>query len=146
MSIKFTRKRFLDLLLGAGGAGVAFVTAYPLLIYLVPPKRTVESGEWVDAGPLDEIKQARSKDILSSSGIPIIVVYVEEGKVVALEKKCPHLGCMVELQGKELDCPCHGAKFTLDGQLTGGPSPRGLKQYKVETRGNGNVFVGKEVG
>lgn len=145
MSEKLSRKRFLDLLLGVGGVGVAFVTAYPLLNYMVPPKRTVEGGDWVDAGPLDGLKAAHSKDIMASTGVPVIVVSTEGDKVVALEKKCPHLGCMVTLAGKELDCPCHGAKFTLDGSLISGPAPRGLKQYKAETRANGHVFVGKEV-
>jgi Rieske Fe-S protein len=44
-----------------------------------------------------------------------------------------------------LVCPCHGAKFTLDGTLIGGPSPRGLKRFEVQMRPDGHVFVGKEL-
>jgi len=66
------------------------------------------------------------------------------GELRALEKKCPHLGCMVDLAKDELDCPCHGARFTLDGKLITGPSPRGLKRYEVVAR-DGTIYVGMEL-
>ena len=135
----------LDWLLGLGGIGVVFVTAWPLLKYTVPPKKAVESGDWIDAGTVAEIKSAGYKDILGPTGLPLIVVTDDSGKVQALEKKCPHLGCMVALGKGELDCPCHGARFTLEGKLISGPAPRGLKRYAVEIRGGTEVFVGKEL-
>jgi cytochrome b6-f complex iron-sulfur subunit len=139
------RKRFLEWLVGMGGAGVAFVMAFPLLKFVNPPPRSSESGEWVDAGTADAIKAGGAVTIMSSKGIPLIVFNHEADEFVALEKKCPHLGCMVELVDGELDCPCHGAKFTLTGKLISGPSPRDLKRFEVQTRPDGHVFVGKEM-
>ncbi|HES57856.1 MAG TPA: Rieske (2Fe-2S) protein [Firmicutes bacterium] len=138
-----TRKRFLDSLLGLGSLGTVFVVAYPLVNFVNPPERSSESGEWVDAGPIAELSVGASKDIMSNQGIPVIVVRPEEEVITALEKKCPHLGCMVDLEDGELLCPCHGAKFTLDGTLISGPSPRGLKQFEVKEL-DGNIYVGKE--
>jgi cytochrome b6-f complex iron-sulfur subunit len=139
------RKRFLEWLVGLGGAGVAFVMAFPLVKFVNPPPRSSESGEWVDAGTADAIRSGGSVTIMSSKGLPLIVFSHGPDEFVALEKKCPHLGCMVELVDGELDCPCHGAKFTLTGELIGGPSPRGLKRFEVQTRPDGHVFVGKEM-
>lgn len=139
------RRRFLDWLVGLGGAGVAFVMAYPLVKYVNPPARSSESGEWVDAGAADAVTPDNAVSLLSSTGVPLLVISRSGGEYVALEKKCPHLGCMVELEGGELICPCHGAKFTLDGELIGGPSPRGLKRFEVQVRPDGHLFVGKEL-
>lgn len=138
-----TRKRFLDWLLGLGSLGTVFVVAYPLVNFVNPPERSSESGEWVDAGPIEELSVGASKDIMSNQGIPVIVVRPAEEVITALEKKCPHLGCMVDLEDGELLCPCHGAKFTLDGTLISGPSPRGLKRFEVKEL-DGNIYVGKE--
>jgi Rieske Fe-S protein len=145
MDSEISRRRFMDLLVGLGGAGVVFVTTWPLLRFLQPPKTTSESGDWIDAGTVEEIQASGFKDILGGTGVPLILVAGADGEIAALEKKCPHLGCMVALGKGELDCPCHGAKFALDGTLISGPAPRGLKRYQVETRANGHVFVGKEV-
>ncbi len=146
MDPKLSRKRFLDTLMGAGGLGVISVIAYPLLKFVNPPARSSESSEWVDAGPAEEIQTGGFKTIMHASGIPLVLVRRSEDEFIALEKKCPHLGCMVELEQGEMFCPCHGAKFTLDGTRITGPSPRDLKRYKVEVRPDGHVFVGKEVG
>jgi cytochrome b6-f complex iron-sulfur subunit len=139
------RKTFMDWLVGLGAAGVAFVMAFPLVKFVNPPARSSESGEWVDAGKASDIKSSGSVSIMSSAGLPLIVFGHGDDEFTALEKKCPHLGCMVELLDGELVCPCHGAKFSLDGELLGGPAPRGLKRFDVQMRPDGHVFVGKEM-
>lgn len=146
MDLRMTRKRFLDTLMGAGGLGVITAIAYPLVKFVNPPKRSSESSEWVDAGPAEDIQAGGFKTIMHATGVPVVVVRRSDEEFVALEKTCPHLGCMVDLEHGEMLCPCHGAKFTLDGTRIAGPSPRDLKLYKVEIRPDGHVFVGKEVG
>lgn len=145
MAEKMDRKKFFEWLLGIGGLGVAFVMAFPLIKFVNPPTRSSEGGEWVDAGLASDIATAGSVSILSSIGEPLLVINKGPDNIVALEKACPHLGCMVEFAEGELLCPCHGAKFTLDGELIGGPSPRGLKRFEVQMRPDGHIFVGKEM-
>jgi hypothetical protein len=67
-----TRKRFLDWLLGLGSAGTIFVVAYPLLNFVNPPKRSSDAGEWVDAGPEEELAVGAAKDIMSM-GPPMVI-------------------------------------------------------------------------
>ena len=51
-----------------------------------------------------------------------------EGKVRAVDIRCPHLGCQVEWNPDERswDCPCHGSRFDCQGELISGPAQTGL--------------------
>ncbi len=54
--------------------------------------------------------------------------------VVALWRKCPHLGCQVpQLCGESqwFECLCHGSKYTVLGEKRDGPAPRGLDRFEV---------------
>lgn len=67
-------------------------------------------------------------------------------EVVALNAKCPHLGCMVDFDAakKEFKCPCHESAFAVDGARLYGPSLRGMDELKTEVRttdGHKEVFV-----
>jgi cytochrome b6-f complex iron-sulfur subunit len=53
--------------------------------------------------------------------------------IVALYRKCPHLGCNVpQLCDKSLwfECLCHGSQYTILGEKRGGPAPRGLDSFE----------------
>ncbi len=43
--------------------------------------------------------------------------------------RCPHLGCALKYNKIEhtWDCPCHGSRFTEDGELINNPSTKNLK-------------------
>ncbi len=44
-------------------------------------------------------------------------------------RRCPHLGCGLQWNKQEhtWDCPCHGSRFTKEGELIDNPAKRGLK-------------------
>lgn len=54
----------------------------------------------------------------------------------AVSTRCAHRGCQVEPAGEELECPCHGSRYTLDGDLLGGPATRGLQTFPVRVEGS----------
>lgn len=54
--------------------------------------------------------------------------------VVALYRKCPHLGCQVPQlcdQSQWFECLCHGSKYTVLGEKRDGPAPRGMDRFPV---------------
>ena len=62
-------------------------------------------------------------------------------KLVALYRKCVHLGCSVPHCGTSMlfECPCHGSKYRLNGEFYGGPAPRGLDRFPVAVEGDSLV-------
>ena len=58
-----------------------------------------------------------------------------EGKVHAHSAVCTHRGCIVEWNGTEetWDCPCHGSRFTKDGEVIQGPATEPLKEIDISS-------------
>ena len=61
----------------------------------------------------------------------------DKGKLHALDPVCPHAKCMVDWNSaeKSWDCPCHGSRFSYDGQLLTGPARRGLEIIEISELG-----------
>ncbi len=61
---------------------------------------------------------------------------------VALYRKCVHLGCSVPwcASAKWFECPCHGSKYSVNGEYRDGPAPRSLDQFRTEIVG-GKLIV-----
>jgi nitrite reductase/ring-hydroxylating ferredoxin subunit len=66
-------------------------------------------------------------------------------QMLALYRKCPHLGCQVpglcdEL--KRFTCRCHGSTYNILGEkLKEGPAQRGMDRFAVEVNANGLVVI-----
>lgn len=59
---------------------------------------------------------------------------LDERSVVALYRKCPHLGCQVPQlcdASQWFECLCHGSKYTVLGEKRDGPAPRGMDRFEV---------------
>ena len=52
----------------------------------------------------------------------------EQGELLVVSVKCPHLGCQLEWNPaeKSWDCPCHGSRFDVNGTLLNGPANSNL--------------------
>jgi nitrite reductase/ring-hydroxylating ferredoxin subunit len=62
-------------------------------------------------------------------GLRLVALYRDEtGKAHRLSAVCPHLGCVVHWNTveKTWDCPCHGSRFDVHGQVLNGPALRNL--------------------
>ncbi|MBU1823263.1 MAG: Rieske 2Fe-2S domain-containing protein, partial [Bacteroidetes bacterium] len=56
----------------------------------------------------------------------------ENSRVYALDPVCPHAKCIVNWNNgeKSWDCPCHGARYAVDGSLLTGPAQTGLTRLE----------------
>ncbi len=72
-----------------------------------------------------------------------IVVTNDSGTALALRPKCTHKGCMVKWAEAELqfECPCHGSRFDLLGQVTRGPAKKALAGVAAVRQGDGTLTV-----
>lgn len=59
----------------------------------------------------------------------------ESGELFIVETTCTHMGCDVHWNGGEntWDCPCHGSRFTYDGEVIEGPAEKPLKRIDPES-------------
>jgi cytochrome b6-f complex iron-sulfur subunit len=72
------------------------------------------------------------------------------GGVLALWRKCPHLGCTIPwradftFQGRKgwFRCPCHGSTYTREGGvIVFGPAPRPMDVFPITVEGDGSLIV-----
>jgi cytochrome b6-f complex iron-sulfur subunit len=64
--------------------------------------------------------------------------------VVALWRKCPHLGCQVpQLCDVSFwfECLCHGSKYTILGEKRDGPAPRGMDRFPISVNDSGAYVI-----
>jgi nucleotide-binding universal stress UspA family protein len=68
--------------------------------------------------------------IVDVDGRKIAAFKDEDGSVVAVSPKCAHMGCTVDWNQveKTWDCPCHGSRYTKEGDLLQGPAKTGLEK------------------
>ena len=61
----------------------------------------------------------------------------------AISAVCTHLECIVQYRDdtKQIWCACHNGQYNLSGKNIGGPPPRPLEEYKVNTRGDDVVVT-----
>jgi len=60
------------------------------------------------------------------------VIYNHGGEYSAFSLSCTHLGCLVEEDGENFTCPCHGSKFDSNGLVLKGPAEKNLQSLQVE--------------
>ena len=78
----------------------------------------------------DELKPGEAA-ILKIDGDNVAAFRDEQGKVHAVSAVCTHMGCLVGWNetDRTWDCPCHGSRFELSGEVIHGPAtaPLGAK-------------------
>jgi len=81
-----------------------------------------------------ELSRVGGSQVIESPRGKLIVARVDESSFVALSAICTHKGCEVEYRAnaKEFVCPCHGARYGLDGLVRRGPAKKPLAQFNAE--------------
>jgi Rieske Fe-S protein len=149
-------------LVGWGAAIAAYLTP------LVATLRAFLAAGAKGAAQAGDFRRVATLDMLPENGAPITVPILaervdawnrypsqpiggiflrrtEDGKVLALNVRCPHLGCTVIYDSAKgvLHCPCHNAFFGLNGERleANSQSPRDLDPLEVEIRDGSDIWV-----
>ena len=72
--------------------------------------------------------------VIDLEGQKLAVFKDEEGYLVALSPRCTHMGCTVDWNDAEStwDCPCHGSRYAVDGEVLQGPAAKALSLVHVK--------------
>ncbi|MGF1479349.1 MAG: FAD-dependent oxidoreductase [Cyanophyceae cyanobacterium] len=71
--------------------------------------------------------------LITVNGEKVAAYRDQQGKLHAVSAVCSHLACIVDWNSaeKSWDCPCHGARFTYDGEVLRGPAVKDLDKYNL---------------
>ncbi len=135
------RRHFLEIFLGASVAASLVSFFYPVLRYIIPPRREELGSDTVLAGHIGELKP-NTGTIFRFGDRPGLLILAADGQYHAISAVCTHLGCTVQYRSDlhEVWCACHNGTYTIDGKNISGPPPRPLESYNVFVKGK-DIYV-----
>jgi nitrite reductase/ring-hydroxylating ferredoxin subunit len=91
---------------------------------------------------LDRVRAAATRPYVEAGdgrvvrkGLSHVAAYRDpDGALHSVSARCTHLGCLVRFNAAETswDCPCHGSRFDVDGNVLEGPAVKPLASIPLE--------------
>ncbi|MFF8268479.1 FAD-dependent oxidoreductase [Streptomyces sp. NPDC016562] len=80
-------------------------------------------------GPVSSLRPGEGT-VVRAGGAPCAVHRDDQGELHAVSAVCTHLGCLVAFNNAERtwECPCHGSRFGIDGEILQGPALHPLER------------------
>jgi Rieske Fe-S protein len=95
------------------------------------------AGKWLPHEKLESLSglAAGEGKVVSYENNKIALYKSPEGELHAVSPICTHLQCEVKWNGAEQswDCPCHGARYDVDGNPITGPTDRAMEKIDVRS-------------
>jgi Rieske Fe-S protein len=139
----FTRRQFLNGLLGGWLGALAASFLCPIVKFLFPP--TPEPDQVIL--PLADFGGVapNSAKIFAWGSKPGLLKKTDDGRFQAFVAVCTHLDCTVTYLAdqKKFFCACHEGWYDENGTNIGGPPPRPLRHLVVTIEGE-NLIIKKE--
>jgi len=135
---RLSRRHFCQLT-GLAACTAAVGGATVLTADFLHPRALFEPSTRFVAGPPDAFDAGA---VLTDQDHRAYVVRGPDG-FRALSSVCTHLGCVTRYQPDQrvIACPCHGSRFSLDGEVLAGPAPRPLPQFQMALTTEGEIEV-----
>lgn len=134
-----SRRDALNLMWTAAGALVVGELSFVGLKFLSPQKTDGEFGGVFNLGPAAGFPNGSVTPVEAGR---FYLVRLDAGGLMALYRKCTHLGCAVPYEPTQgqFVCPCHGSAFDLSGDVQNAPAPRAMDLFQI-TIEDGNILV-----
>jgi Rieske Fe-S protein len=118
-----------------------------------PALKSQESDDWISLGPLENYPVGPPTPFTftqtktngwerTTTSYGVFVLRQSDADLIVLSNRCTHLSCRVawHAETQTYNCPCHDAKFDIEGEVLYGPPPHPLDRYahKIE---EGILFI-----
>jgi len=107
------------------GATIDYIRENSDFPYLMVRDRIgIEEGDFSSIAPGDG-------RVMKMDGHSCAVCRDDDGTIHKLSAICPHMGCVVAWNHAEKtwDCPCHGSRFSAEGEVIAGPAETNLENF-----------------
>jgi len=128
-----------------GGTLLALTEITALLYPFMKPNKIVGLGAKVPVGStatiMAQFQASQDVPILNTQGRFFLLH--PDGGIIAVYRKCTHLGCTVPYVAAEnrFHCPCHGSLYNKKTAVVeGGPAPKPLQLFHIIEQ-NGTLVV-----
>jgi cytochrome b6-f complex iron-sulfur subunit len=137
--LPLSRRQFLKLGVGAVSALATLEVGSASLMFLQPRTAEGEISGIVEAGAVDSFPNGTVTEFKNGR---FYLVRSYDGGFLAVYRRCPHLGCIVNWEEAEEQfyCPCHASSFDIHGNFENAPVSRALDTFDIEIK-NEIVFV-----
>ncbi|MFQ5706006.1 MAG: ubiquinol-cytochrome c reductase iron-sulfur subunit [bacterium] len=134
------RRDFL-VTIGTGAIGLAAVGSVAGTYEYLLPNALLEPAMMFKAGSPEDYPEGVDNRWLDRQRVFIIK---RRKNLYALVGICTHLGCIPPWRENEgvFHCPCHGSKFSMEGDVLRGPAREPLYRPPIEVKADGNLRVG----
>lgn len=158
-SHELSRRDFIKVTTGIVGGLIGTMIGLPAVFYLIDPALQEGGKEaWIPIGKFEDMQVGTPypfsftrvqvngwERTASSFGGYAIRKSGSPNDILILNSKCTHLSCTVNWSSEAhaYICPCHDAKFSIDGAVVDGPPPRALdtyEEYRVTEDGIVEIF------
>ncbi|MBI2331751.1 MAG: ubiquinol-cytochrome c reductase iron-sulfur subunit [Chloroflexi bacterium] len=145
-SHELSRRDFIKVTTGIVGGLIGTIIGLPSIFYLIDPALQEGGKEaWIPIGKFEDMRvgipypfsftrvQVNGWERTASSfGGYAIRKSDSPDELLILNSRCTHLACTVNWsdEAKAYLCPCHDAKFGMEGEVLDGPPPRALDIYE----------------
>ncbi len=139
----FTRRQFLNGLLGGWLAALFGSFLYPVIKFVFPPYREPDQVIL----PLADYKDIPQNSVKTFpwGSKPGLLKKNDDGSLWAFVAICTHLDCNVTYlsEKRRFFCACHDGWYDESGKNIGGPPPRPLRRLGVVIEGE-DLIIKKE--
>ncbi|MGD8536347.1 MAG: ubiquinol-cytochrome c reductase iron-sulfur subunit [Candidatus Aminicenantes bacterium] len=136
----FTRRQFLNGLLGGWFGALAASLLVPVLKFVFPPAREPDQVIL----PFSDFKDMEPNTVKNFAwgSKPGLLKKNDDGSYTAFVAVCTHLDCNVTYlpDQRKFFCACHDGWYDENGTHIGGPPPRPLRQLHLSIEGEDLVI------
>jgi Rieske Fe-S protein len=158
-----SRRTFLTWFMAGLMTATLLAGLAPILVYIWPPPARGEKNADVKVAldkPLSQLQDGEAARFKAPDNTAFVMrdgggdnapgeraysgyVVKQGSEMTFLAVNCSHLGCSVNFNkdGKSFDCPCHGSRFSLKGQVLHGPAAYPLSHLTAKTQGDDSILV-----